>query len=161
VTSGALPSGLSLSSAGPVSGTPTVTGTFNFTVTATAANGCAGSRAYALTVSTFTDDPLVAGTSVIRAVHITELRTRIDALWTRYGLSPPFGWTDPSLTAGITVRAVHLSDLRTALQAAYTAAGPSAPALPFTDSPIVTGFTFIRAVQIQELRDAVIALEGF
>jgi hypothetical protein len=44
VTGGALPAGLALSSGGVVSGTPTVTGPFNFTVTATDANGCTGSR---------------------------------------------------------------------------------------------------------------------
>jgi hypothetical protein len=50
VTAGALPAGLTLSSAGVLSGTPTVVGTFNFTVTATDANLCTGSRAYSLVV---------------------------------------------------------------------------------------------------------------
>ncbi|MHB8800639.1 MAG: putative Ig domain-containing protein [Thermoanaerobaculia bacterium] len=51
VTAGALPAGINLSSAGVVAGTPTVTGTFNFTVTATDANGCTGTRAYTLVVA--------------------------------------------------------------------------------------------------------------
>jgi hypothetical protein len=51
VTSGALPGGLSLNpSTGGLSGTPTVNGTFNFTVTATGSGGCTGSRSYAITV---------------------------------------------------------------------------------------------------------------
>jgi photosystem II stability/assembly factor-like uncharacterized protein len=56
VTSGSLPTNLSLSSAGVISGTPTATGTFNFTVTATDANNCTGSRSYAITIApqTFT-----------------------------------------------------------------------------------------------------------
>ncbi|MBX7218660.1 MAG: putative Ig domain-containing protein [Blastocatellia bacterium] len=50
VTAGALPTGLSLGSAGALSGTPTTTGTFNFTVTATDNNGCTGSRAYTVII---------------------------------------------------------------------------------------------------------------
>jgi hypothetical protein len=50
VTAGSLPVGLSLSSAGVLSGTPTAAGTFNFTVTATDSGGFTGSRAYSLTV---------------------------------------------------------------------------------------------------------------
>jgi hypothetical protein len=48
--SGALPSGLSLSSAGVISGTPQQAGLFNFTVRATDSNGCQGSRAYSLAI---------------------------------------------------------------------------------------------------------------
>jgi uncharacterized protein YhjY with autotransporter beta-barrel domain len=51
VTAGALPAGLTLSTGGDLSGTPTASGTFNFTVTATDANGQTGSRAYSLVVA--------------------------------------------------------------------------------------------------------------
>ena len=51
ITGGALPAGLLLSSAGTVSGTPTESGLFNFTVTATDGNGCTGSRPYSLTLA--------------------------------------------------------------------------------------------------------------
>jgi hypothetical protein len=50
ITSGALPAGVTLASGGGLSGTPTVTGVFNFTVTATDVNGCAGSSPYSLTI---------------------------------------------------------------------------------------------------------------
>lgn len=50
-TSGALPNGLSLSSAGVLSGTPTVAGTFNFDVTATDTNFNTGTRSYSVTVN--------------------------------------------------------------------------------------------------------------
>ena len=50
VTSGALPGGLALSSAGVLNGMPTATGVFTFTVTATDVNGSDGSRAYAVRV---------------------------------------------------------------------------------------------------------------
>ena len=49
LSAGALPTGLTLnSSSGLLDGTPTVSGTFNFTVRATDANGCTGERAYTL-----------------------------------------------------------------------------------------------------------------
>jgi len=55
VTSGALPAGLTLSSGGVLSGTPTAGGTFNFTVTATdsstGSGPYTGSRAYTLVVN--------------------------------------------------------------------------------------------------------------
>ena len=51
VTAGALPAGLTLSSAGVLSGTPTTAGSFNFTVQATSSNGFSGTRAYTLVVS--------------------------------------------------------------------------------------------------------------
>jgi hypothetical protein len=56
VTTGALPAGMTLGADGVLSGTPTVTGTFPFTVTVTDANGCTGSRAYSLTI----DCPVIA-----------------------------------------------------------------------------------------------------
>ncbi|MHB8800362.1 MAG: Ig domain-containing protein, partial [Thermoanaerobaculia bacterium] len=56
VTTGALPAGVTLSSAGVLSGTPTVTGTFTFTVTATDANACTGTQSYTLVV----DCPVIA-----------------------------------------------------------------------------------------------------
>jgi len=51
LVSGALPSGLSMSSAGVLSGTPTAAGTFNFTARATDANGFTGDRAYSLVIA--------------------------------------------------------------------------------------------------------------
>jgi hypothetical protein len=50
VTTGALPGGLVLSSAGVVSGTPTLEGSSSFTVKATDGASCSGSQAYALLV---------------------------------------------------------------------------------------------------------------
>jgi large repetitive protein len=50
-SSGTLPTGLTVSTAGVVSGTPTATGSFNFTVTATDSTGAAGSQAYTVSVN--------------------------------------------------------------------------------------------------------------
>jgi len=55
VTAGTLPTNLTLSSAGVISGTPTASGTFNFTITATdSSTGVgpyAGSQAYSITIN--------------------------------------------------------------------------------------------------------------
>ena len=55
ITAGALPAGLSLSSGGTLSGTPTAGGSFNFTITATDSSGAAGpfngARAFTLNVA--------------------------------------------------------------------------------------------------------------
>jgi len=50
LTAGSLPTGLVLSAGGVISGTPTATGSFNFTVGVTDANGCTGSQAYTVNV---------------------------------------------------------------------------------------------------------------
>lgn len=109
-----------------------------------------------LTAGTFTDDPLISGVTRVKALHITELRTRIDVLRASHGLST-FAWTDPSLALGQTIKAIHVSEMRTALSQAYSAANQAPPL--FTDS-ITPGATPIKAVHIQELRNAVVTLEG-
>ena len=50
VTSGTLPTGLTLTPAGLLAGTPTATGTFTFTVRGTDLNGCFGSIAYTIVI---------------------------------------------------------------------------------------------------------------
>jgi hypothetical protein len=66
VTSGSLPTGLSLASNGAITGTPSASGTFDFTITATDANGCTGARAYSVSSSCPSitlDDTLPDGTT--------------------------------------------------------------------------------------------------
>ena len=105
----------------------------------------------------FTDDPLVPSITPIRAVHITELRSRIDALRTRNGLAAAV-WTDPVLTGVVTsIRTVHISELRAALLSVYAVLGRSLPT--FTDSTLVPGVTTMKVAHIAELRAAVTALE--
>jgi hypothetical protein len=104
---------------------------------------------------TFADAPLTSG-SFVKAVHFTELRARIDVARVTHGLSP-FLWTDPDLGPGFTIKAVHLTDLRTALQQAYAAAKQPPPS--FGES-LTVRVTPVRAAHIEELRSAVLALEG-
>jgi hypothetical protein len=104
----------------------------------------------------FTDNVLVAASSVIRAVHITELRQRIDVLRTRFGLAA-FAWTDATLTPGATIiRAQHITDLRTALSQVYDAAGRTRPT--YTD-PVLTAGVIAKALHVSEIRAAVQAIE--
>ena len=56
VSPNSLPTGLTLSSNGSISGTPTVTGTFNLTLTATDVTGQTGSKAFQITVRPFSAD---------------------------------------------------------------------------------------------------------
>ncbi len=51
VISGSLPTGLSLSAGGAITGTPSAVGTFNFTVQVSDASGCTGSQAYTITIT--------------------------------------------------------------------------------------------------------------
>ena len=144
--------------------TPVAAGTATITVTARDPGGLSATQSMAVTVQAgggtnrFTDDPLVSGTTPVRAVHFRELRTRIDALRTGAGLSA-YAWTDRALTPGVTrVRTVHLTELRTALNQAYASAGRPRPA--WTDAGVRAGTTPIRAVHITELRAAVVELEN-
>jgi 6-phosphogluconolactonase (cycloisomerase 2 family) len=108
-------------------------------------------------VQTFTDDPLTALTAVIKAVHITELRSRIDAVRAQYGLGP-YPYTDPVLTIATTVaQAVHITDLRAALAEIYTATEMTQPS--YTDQTLAIGSTVVKLAHIAELRAAVIAIE--
>ena len=116
--------------------------------------------------SRFTDATITAGSTVIKAVHITELRSRIDALRLRFGTPafplPAIVWTDQSLS-GVKAKAVHIQQLRTALQEAYDAAiaaGRSVTRPSFTDDPLTPQQTVIRKIHIDELRAAVVTLEA-
>jgi len=60
VSSGTLPPGLILNSAtGAITGSPTTPGTFTFTITATDANGCSGSRLYTIGIASSPTCPVI------------------------------------------------------------------------------------------------------
>lgn len=97
----------------------------------------------------FTDGILVAGTTPIQAVHVTELRIAVDAV----RALTPLGagtYTDPTIIAGTTqVNRLHIVDLRTVLDAAR--ANLSLPALSYAES-LVAGVTGIKSSHLSELR---------
>ena len=103
------------------------------------------------TAITFTDNPLTAGTTLIKAQHVTELRQAVDAVRAAANLSAAT-WTDPTLAAGTTaVKAVHVTELRTNLDAALTALGIATSS--YTD-PTLTAIA-IKKVHIDEVRQRV------
>jgi hypothetical protein len=104
----------------------------------------------------FTDNPIIPGTTLIKAVHFTELRSRIDAIRVAKGLAG-YAWSDPSLAAGwAPIRAQHIVDLRAALAQAYVAAGLPPPT--YTD-PVIGPGTTVKAAHIASIRSAVIVIE--
>lgn len=93
----------------------------------------------------FTDDPLVGGTTQIKALHFTQLRDALDLFRTIAGLGA-ISFTAPAPAAGVTVRGAHVQDLRTALDQARANLGM--PVATYTDSVL----SLIKAVHVQELR---------
>jgi hypothetical protein len=114
-------------------------------------------RVRKITFSPFTDDPLIPGSSLIKAIHVIELRTMTNARRTARGL-PPVQWADPMLTPSASaIKGAHISEIRAALVPVYQAGGLSPPA--FTDPVLDVGSIPIKAVHIAELRAAIRALE--
>lgn len=100
----------------------------------------------AATTIMFTDDPLVAP-STVKALHLTQLRSAVNAMRASAELAP-LG-SDPTVASGAAVRAAHVTDLRTALTAARDAIGLST--LAYTDA--ILGV--VKAIHVTELRDGV------
>lgn len=99
----------------------------------------------------FNDDPVVAGATPVRALHITQLRTAVNAVRTLAGLTG--GTFAETITAGsTTIKASHILELRSALTLARSTLGLSA--VSYTDPSLTSGFT-IKAAHINQLRNGV------
>ena len=105
----------------------------------------------AATTIAFTDDPLVPGTTVVKAVHITELRAAVASMRRAAGLTAAT-FTDPTLT-NVPLKTVHIQELRTALDQARAALGLMA--LAYADSTLAGGTTVVNAAHVRELRNGV------
>jgi hypothetical protein len=117
-------------------------------------NGAAISALSALdpaTTTVFTDDPLNTGI-VAKAVHVTELRTAVNAMRTAAGIGVQT-FTDSPLTAGTPIKALHISQLRTALDQARSALGLGG--IAYVDPAITPGVTVLKMAHIVDLRNGV------
>ncbi len=135
VTVGALPAGLTLSTGGLLSGTPTAGGTFNFTVTATdsspAPGPFTGSQAYTLTVAapTITLPPTTLAGGTTGTTYTATL-------------NPATGGTAPytyAVTAGALPGGLTLNPTTRAISGNPTAAGTFNFTVTATDSSTGTG----------------------
>jgi hypothetical protein len=135
--------------------TSPLTGTARFWVRVSNPFGLADSQTATVNVR-FTDEPLAAGVTAIRTVHVSELRARIDGLRVRSGLSA-FGWSESIVTGATPVRAQHILELRAALAEVYTRRQLAPPT--YTDGALTPGVTTPKVAHLQEIRAAVLALE--
>lgn len=110
-------------------------------------SGGGGDPAQGRTTVVFTDDPLVAGVTIVKAIHINQLRQAVNEIRARAGL-PAYGFTD-TIGPGVPIKAIHINELRTALDEARARLGLSTGGWTGTISPGV----IIRAIHIQEIRD--------
>lgn len=125
--------------------------TYVYVVKATdGTNVSPSSNADVATTMFFTDDPATPGSTLIRAVHILELRTAVNFVRTAAGL-PPASFTTV-VAVGQPVRAADITEVRTALNAAFAVLGIPAPS--YTDPSLGTGTT-VKAAHVNEPRRAV------
>ncbi|HEX6099986.1 MAG TPA: S8 family serine peptidase [Thermoanaerobaculia bacterium] len=117
-------------------------------VAPTGAESTDSNKALATTV-VFTDLRLTAGTTTIKAVHFTQLRTAVNAV-RLLNNTGGFAFTDPALSSSTIVKRVHLTELRGALDPVRTSLG--LPAYPYTDPTILAGATRIKRAHIEDLR---------
>jgi photosystem II stability/assembly factor-like uncharacterized protein len=102
------------------------------------------------TTMSFTDNPLMAGATVIKAQHIDELRAAVNAVRAAAGL-PLASWTDASLP-GVIVKAIHITEPREKLNQALEVMGLAIPL--YTDQPLIPG-VIVKRVHVEEVRQTV------
>lgn len=104
------------------------------------------------TLAGFTDDPLTAGTSLVKALHMQELQSRVSTLRTFYGLGT---YNFATITAGTTSLAgwtTHVNQIRAAIEDVCNASGKT------HESWISFSVNCPRADVIQQLRSVILAL---
>ena len=108
----------------------------------------------AATLVDFTDLALSEVPTTIKAVHMTELRSAVNA-FRAAASQTAFSFSE---TAAPIVKAIHLQDLRTALAQAYSALGFASPS--YTDPTITPFVTTVKAAHLEQLRSAVQSASG-
>ncbi len=107
----------------------------------------ASSAPILVTTILFTD-AITARVTRIKAVHVSELRTAVNAVRALAGLSS-YNFTDANLT-GLRIRVVHIAELRSALDSARTVLG--LPVLNYIDATLTPAVTPVKAAHITALR---------
>jgi hypothetical protein len=109
-------------------------------------------------VETFTDSPIKAGTTRIKAIHLTELRSAIETLCTLYGVSAP-SWEEDIVAGTTSIKEFpdHIAEIREKLSDIYTKInqlyGATLVAIPNWSASLVD--TQPRAVAVEEIRNAI------
>jgi Putative Ig domain len=127
ISSGSLPTGLTLSSAGVISGTPTVLGTFSFTVKVTDSSNPAQSATQALSIKINPAPVVITTTSLPNGVVNAAYSATLQAT----GGAPPLTW---SVTVGSLPTGLVLNGATGAITGTPTTAGTSSFTVQAADS---------------------------
>ena len=98
----------------------------------------------------FTDDPIVAGATVVKAIHLTQLRAAVNAVRTAAGMGNAT-FTN-TIAPGVLISAIDLAELRSNLDPARSAIGVAATPYAY---PGPYGGGTVSAVHVRELRSGV------
>jgi len=128
VTIGTLPTGLTLSAAGLLSGTPTAVGTSAVTIRGTDANGCFASTAYAIVIAAAGVCPVI--TLSPATLPLGTVGAAYSQTLTAAGGTAPYVYT---ITAGALPTGMALSPTGV-LSGTPTVAGTSTPTIRATDA---------------------------
>ncbi|MGE0885528.1 MAG: Ig domain-containing protein, partial [Blastocatellales bacterium] len=152
ISEGSLPGNVALNfSTGLISGTPTASGTFNFTVKAMDNNGCTGTRPYALAIQPCPVISILPGTLPSGTVGIA-----YNQMLTVNGGTPPYSFSlnagSPQLPTGLTLSASGLisgmpasegtTDITVKVVDANGCAGTQAYSLTITPPVVGNGLMF-------------------
>jgi hypothetical protein len=104
---------------------------------------------------TFTDDPLTAKATFVKAKHFLEALEAINTLRQRNGLGT-ISFTAPIPAAGVPISAKDMITLQTGINAVYDALGRTRP----TFDSIVPRVTVVGKRQMEQVRNAIRAVES-
>ena len=121
-----------------------------YRVRAKAADGTASEYSasdLALTYA-FTDGTIQSGVTLVKRVHLTELRNAANAVRAVAQMGA-VSWVEP---LPVTIRTAHIAELRTAINQARAAL--LLPSAVYTDPTLAAGSNVVRAIHFEELRAA-------
>jgi hypothetical protein len=101
------------------------------------------------TMIVFTDDPIVIGSTVMKGVHLTEVRAAVNAVRVAAGLTGAT-FTDAAPSSK-TAKALYIQELRAALDPARSIIG--VPAVTYTNA--ANAGSLVRAIDLAEIRNGV------